>query len=150
MFRLIALSVLATSSLASMSAFASGLYFCNETTEPIRVAFSRYENSVWWSKGWIYANPTECKQLTTGFTNTRYYMYAMGTESGKIWGGTHNFCLNPFTGFEISNATETSSCTSRKFFSIWTPDMITGRFNDTYAVVIGPNNLNLNHPRAER
>jgi uncharacterized membrane protein len=141
--------------LASLSqTYAAGLYVCNETNDNLSVAYASYENNIWVAHGWYAAGPLACTQLTSNFTNTRYYVYASGS-SGKQWGANHYFCVNQNAGFNIPFADNTTACSSRAFFSVWVPDMLSGQFPDHYTVVIGPDlsgptNNALNHPRAER
>lgn len=136
------------------AAFSAGLYACNEVSEPLSVAYAGFESGIWVTHGWTSVAPYSCSQLTTSFSNTRYYVYA-SSSSGQEWGANHPFCVNQNAGFNIPYADNTSACTSRSFFSVWVPDMITGKFPDHYTVVLGPNllgavNVSLNHPRAER
>ncbi len=135
-------------------AHAAGLYVCNETTDNLSVAYASYESNLWVSHGWTGVGPYACSQLTSSFTNTRYYVYAAGS-SGKEWGANHYFCVNQNAGFNIPYADNTAACTSRAFFSVWVPDMLSGQYPDHYTIVIGPqlygaSNSALNHPRAER
>jgi uncharacterized membrane protein len=138
----------------SSTALSEGLYVCNESKENISVAYASYESGIWVSHGWYSVSNQNCTALTDNFVNTRYYIYAT-SDSGKEWGANHRFCINMNAGFNIPYANNTQACSARNFFSVWIPDMVTGKFPDRYSVVIGPHlsgasNLGLNHPRAER
>lgn len=139
---------------AASQAYGAGLYVCNETQDNLSVAYAGFESNIWVSHGWYDVGAYACTQLTSNFTNTRYYVYASGS-SGKEWGANHYFCVNQNAGFNIPFADNTAACTKRAFFSVWVPDMLSGQFPDHYTVVIGPllsgaTNGALNHPRAER
>jgi uncharacterized membrane protein len=134
--------------LCPVASYAGGLYVCNESGEVISVAYARNENNKWAASGWTNVAVNRCYSFTNNFTNTRYYILAKGA-SGKIWGGNHYFCASD-GGFSYPDANNVPGCTQKGFFSVWVPDMVTGQYQDHYAVVIGPNNQNLNHPRAER
>jgi uncharacterized membrane protein len=139
---------------AASQTYGAGLYVCNETQDNLSVAYAGFESNIWVSHGWYDVGAYACTQLTSSFTNTRYYVYASGS-SGKQWGANHYFCVNQNAGFNIPFADNTAACTNRAFFSVWVPDMLSGQFPDHYTVVIGPqltgaNNNALNHPRAER
>jgi len=135
--------------LFTATAYAGGFYVCNEAGEVISVAYGRFENNKWGSSGWTNVAVNRCYGFTNTLTSTRYYLLVKGA-SGKIWGGNHPFCADT-GGFYYPDGTNRSTCkTTMNFFSVWVLYIVTGQFPDHYAAVIGPNNQNLNHPRAER
>ncbi len=123
---------------------------CNETGEKISVAIAYHnDQQQWTSKGWYELNQTQCSRIHNSLENTRFYLYAKG-ESGKIWGANHPFCVLT-RRFKIENASDQDSCRKQEnFFSVWVPDPVTGKLPPSYVYTFGPNNINLNNPRAER
>jgi uncharacterized membrane protein len=126
-----------------------GFYACNYTGEKLWVTIASFENSMWQTDGWYTIEPTKCRKLHNTLSNTRFYLRAQGA-SGKIWGGNHNFCIDQNNGYLNTNAT--AACpplqTSAGFFSEWVPDMLTGKYPSYFVHTFGPNNVNLNNPRA--
>lgn len=133
------------------SAFAAnGFYVCNESTEVISAAIGQFENNLWASHGWTTVETNACAQLSPALTATRYFVYAI-SASGKTWGGSHPFCAANNVNFNFPNGVDFGNCpTQLSFFSVWVPDMVTGAYPTHHAVVVGPNNNNLDDPRAER
>jgi uncharacterized membrane protein len=148
-------TVLATSAIAqSLPAKAEtapepGFYACNYTGEKIYTAISSLENNKWKTQGWYSIEPTKCRKLHNTLSNTRFYLRAQ-SDSGKVWGGNHNFCVDQVNGFLNTNST--ADCPPLQapagFFSEWVPDMITGKMPSYYVHTFGPSTTNLNHPRA--
>lgn len=133
----------------TVAAISNGLYVCNESGEHVNVAYAEFNNDIWITKGWTSVENEECSQLTKNFANTRYYIYAVGA-SGKSWEADHRFCIDAQKDFTIPYADSTQACQSKNFFSVWIPYLVQQIFPDHYEVVIGPNNVGLNSPRAER
>lgn len=127
----------------------NGLYVCNESGEHVKVAYATHKYDIWLSSGWTSVENEECQQLTTSFAYTIYYVYAVG-DSGKEWGADHKYCIESQSDFDIPYADHTQACDYKRFFSVWIPSLLEAVFPDHYEVVIGPNNIGLNSPRAER
>lgn len=133
----------------TLCARITGLYVCNESGKPIKVALAAFQNQTWLSQGWASARYGECVQLTTHLMNSVHYLYAVDVK-GKSWEGDHSFCINQGGDFVIRNAENIRSCLWKNFFSIWVPSLVEPVFPEHYEVIIGPRNFNLNNPRAER
>lgn len=135
------------------SALASGLYVCNLANEHVWISYVSYEGGQWISHVGNSVQQGGCTQLTSTFTNTRYYLYMVGS-SGKEWGANYQFCLPDGSNTMRRNADNLNGCGNVKnFFSVWVPDLLNGQFPDHYVHVVngllyGPSNLALNHPRA--
>ena len=134
---------------SALSAPLEGFAVCNEAGEPIWVALAFHEENEWTTKGWWRLGQTECRQLRPSIQNTRFYLYAED-QSGKIWGANHPLCINPTDVFEISRANEERCDSKANFFSVWTPNLITGDLPQSYVYTFGPGITDLNNPRAER
>jgi uncharacterized membrane protein len=148
-------AVLATSTITqtlpvkAQTAPDPGFYACNYTGEKLFVAIGFLESGVWQSEGWYNIEPTKCQKMRNTLSNTRYYLRAQGA-SGKVWGGNANLCVDQNSKF--LNTKATADCPPLQapagFFAEWVPDMLTGKLPSYYIHTFGPNNVNLNHPRA--
>lgn len=144
------LVVTSSSLLASAQSASAGEFnVCNYTGERIWTTIAYYaSDDTWTTEGWWQLNQTECKKIHNSLENTRFYLYANG-ETGKTWEANYPFCIEPARPFMIRNASNTAGCAAvRNFFSVWVPDIVTGNFPDSYTYTFGPNNINLNNPRA--
>jgi uncharacterized membrane protein len=80
---------------------------CNDTANPVSIAFGYRAERGWQSEGWWVANPTECKTLYSGDVGARryYYIYAADDISGGTWDGKIFMCTRDesFTIFGVED-----------------------------------------------
>lgn len=131
-----------------------GFWACNETGEDLLTAIAFLEEGNSWStKGWTFVENEACAKMHDSLNNTRFYLYGI-SESGKEWSENYRFCIsgdmNPLRRANLSDFCEIHGGEMKGFFSVWVPNMVTGEMPSHYVHVFGPNNQNLNHPRAER
>ena len=80
---------------------------CNDTANPVSIAFGYRAERGWQSEGWWVANPSECKTVYSGDVAARryYYVYAADDVSGGTWDGKIFMCTRDetFTIFGVED-----------------------------------------------
>lgn len=83
------------------------LRVCNQTRNPVSIAFGYRAERGWRSEGWWVAQADECKILYTGDLGARryYYLYAADDISGGAWEGNVYMCTRDesFTIFDVDD-----------------------------------------------
>ena len=99
---LIGFLVLAATVFTAARASADGLEICNKTGETIHVAVAvgGLDASTHVAKGWWNVPAGQCRVVVPAPLNADWnYFYYGFTESGKRWGGTWNYCVDPGHAF---------------------------------------------------
>lgn len=83
------------------------LRVCNQTTNPVSIAFGYRAERGWQSEGWWVAGPGECKTIYSGNLASRryYYLYAADDIGGGSWDGEVFMCTRDetFTIFGVED-----------------------------------------------
>jgi uncharacterized membrane protein len=122
---------------AAAGAFASPaeaeLDGCNKTSEKIYVAIAHNSDPDWLSLGWWTIQPNSCTTMIGGALQYRYYYAYAESDSGRIWGGTHKFCIHD-DKFDIVGG---DNCESRGYETAGFHEHDVGG-NTEYTILIGP------------
>jgi len=79
---------------------------CNQTTNPVSIAFGYRAERGWQSEGWWVAGPGECQTVYNGSLDARYYyVYAADDIGGGSWDGQVFMCTRDesFTIFGVED-----------------------------------------------
>jgi len=83
------------------------LRVCNQTANPVSIAFGYRAERGWQSEGWWVAGPGECKTIYSGDLDARryYYLYAADDIGGGSWEGEVFMCTRDetFTIFGVED-----------------------------------------------
>jgi uncharacterized membrane protein len=83
------------------------LRVCNQTANPVSIAFGYRADRGWQSEGWWVAGPGECKTIYSGDLDARryYYLYAADDIGGGSWEGEVFMCTRDetFTIFGVED-----------------------------------------------
>lgn len=83
------------------------LRVCNQTANPVSIAFGYRADRGWQSEGWWVAGPGECKTIYSGDLDARryYYLYAADDIGGGSWEGDVFMCTRDetFTIFGVED-----------------------------------------------
>jgi uncharacterized membrane protein len=87
----------------------SQLYFKNNTSEPVWVAFSKWNDSKtedhWYTKGWYKVDPGATEELASGIGHQDYcYFFAETAQQKKKYEGDAALLVNRADAFTIKNA----------------------------------------------
>ena len=89
------------------------LYFKNESSTPVKVAYAMKNNGknnkAWYSEGWYSCDPNERIMLTSAVGLHKYvYYYAFATDGSGAWHGKNRDGAKKFlvssNAFDIKNA----------------------------------------------
>ena len=81
-----------------------GLAACNLRADTVYAAVGFKRGEAWIGKGWYKLDPKQCRYLTSGKLAERYFYYRVELANGEVKGGTHMFCLDPRSAFEMTDA----------------------------------------------
>lgn len=88
------------------------LSVCNRLAVPLSAALGYHDGQDWVSEGWWQLAPESCTKLLAGKLTARfYYLHAVDTREGRVWGGSAPLCISP-TAFTIKGR---SDCTGRGY-----------------------------------
>ena len=133
-FRRVALTAaLVLSPLALAKPAVAGLDGCNKSSEEIYVAIAHNSDQGWLSLGWWTIQPNSCATMIHELLQYRYYYAYAESESGRIWEGTYNFCIQD-SKFDIVGA---DNCETRGYETVGFHEYDVGG-NTAYTVLIGP------------
>ena len=83
------------------------LRICNQTANPISIAFGFRADKGWQSEGWWIAEPRDCVTVFRGDLEARryYYLYATDDIGGGVWDGDVFMCTRDetFTIFGVED-----------------------------------------------
>jgi len=83
------------------------LRVCNQTANPVSIAFGYRADRGWQSEGWWVTPPGECKTVYNGDLSARryYYLYAADDVGGGSWDGEVYMCTRDetFTIFGVED-----------------------------------------------
>ena len=134
MFRACALMAAATAAVIGFASPAvAGLDGCNKTNENIYVAIAHNTDQGWFSLGWWTIQPNSCMTMLGGALQYRYYYAYAESDSGRSWGGNHNFCISN-EKFDIVGG---DNCESRGYETAGFHEHDVGG-NTEFTVLIGP------------
>lgn len=92
---------------AAAESDAGSLRVCNQTRNPVSIAFGYRAERGWQSEGWWVAGPGECKTIYSGDLASRryYYLYAADDIGGGSWDGEVFMCTRDetFTIFGVED-----------------------------------------------
>lgn len=81
-----------------------GLAACNLRADTVYAATGFKRGEAWIGKGWYKLEPKQCRYLNSGRLAERYYYYRIELVNAEVKGGTHMFCLDPKSAFEMPDA----------------------------------------------